>query len=161
MLVHHQTRMKWAVVVVGLTIEATIHVGGVVASVGASWRPHHHQPRRRSAASSSSARRRDHSPAFASVESQAFRYTESAGASRRASTEAPRSRARNRGQIDTGPPPAKSTYPAAYPAAYLLIPPWVVTGHTWYTPHTRGRDVAPSRPAVTAPVSAFAWSICR
>ena len=42
MLVHHQTRMKWAVVVVGLTIEATIHVGGVVASVGASWRPHHH-----------------------------------------------------------------------------------------------------------------------
>ena len=54
MLVHHQTRMKWAVVVVGLTIEATIHVGGVVASVGASWRPHHHHqgggaqhPRRR------------------------------------------------------------------------------------------------------------------
>jgi len=24
------------------TIEATIHVGGVVVSVGASWRPHHH-----------------------------------------------------------------------------------------------------------------------
>ena len=54
MLVHHQTRMKWAVVVVGLTIEATIHIGGVVASVGASWRPHHHHqgggaqhPRRR------------------------------------------------------------------------------------------------------------------
>ena len=54
MLVHHQTRMKWAVVVVGLTIEENIHVGGVVASVGASWRPHHHHqgggaqhPRRR------------------------------------------------------------------------------------------------------------------
>ena len=36
MLVHHQTRMKWAAVVAGLTMAATIHVGGAVASVGAS-----------------------------------------------------------------------------------------------------------------------------
>ena len=43
----------------------------------------------------------------------------------------------------------------------ILVHPWVVIGRTWYTPHTGRWDVAPSRPAVTPPASASAWSICR